>query len=726
MPALTRNRTNPALSEHIAKLLEAANSASQTVAALHVAFVAFAAYLVVIIWGTTHEDLLRISAVKLPILDVDLPLATFYGGVPWLLVLLHFNLLIQLELLSRKLWNLDHDLPDTPTGQQVRDQLFIFPFTHLIAGRSTVPVRWLLSMVVGFTVIVLPLVILLATQIGFLPFHNEIITWSQRIAVWFDILILIVLWPLIVSPKDSWWESWRNLYWLPRYWFTRLWHWAGGIWNWIGRLIPRYLPRLRWNQIALRPILYVEAKGMVVLLLSMLLSVGLSFFAVIPGSMTVEAYYHPPKAAPKNIPYYFEDRLIRYMPEAWLSTVGKATQIAPRVCSTLKPTGKSEQVMLNLTCTLFEVGIFPRNLNLKETHLDISRPLLIRATDSDKAKRAMAFKEFYSFNLQERDLRFANLSSAVLPKVDLRGAKLQGADLNNAKLQGANLRNTELQGANLFQVRLQGAYLSYAHLEGANLTYAYLQESHLDKAVLQGANLFGGQLQGAEMKDAQLQGTDLSNAKLQGANLDGAQLKSANLKNTYLQGAYLGHAHLQGVILNGAKLQQAILFKTQFQGTTWSNAQLDEIFISDTQGADWSENQYRLKHIRRQLPGVPKSQVSCYSDNPSLLQCDYNKKEYLSDYRAKLHPKLIELACSDTTIAEGIVRRGYRVSDHGGIKDSDFGLASALLKKLDAPLCAGLDGLSKEIWQQLRKEEMRQKNEKESVQQRIKQHRPIG
>ncbi|MGZ5018756.1 MAG: pentapeptide repeat-containing protein, partial [Methylobacter sp.] len=152
------SKINHELSSHIEKLLEAANSASQTVAALHVAFLAFVTYLGVIVWGTSHDDLLRISPVKLPILDVELPLTNFYSFVPWMVVLLHFNLLMQLELLSSKLWNLDLDLPDTPAGQQVRDRLFIFPFTHLIAGRSQVwLIRWLLSLVVGITIIALPL-----------------------------------------------------------------------------------------------------------------------------------------------------------------------------------------------------------------------------------------------------------------------------------------------------------------------------------------------------------------------------------------------------------------------------------------------------------------------------------------------------------------------------------------------------------------------------------------
>lgn len=157
---MTNNDEYP---KHIEQLLDSANAASQTVAALHVAFLAFVAYLGVIVWGTSHEDLLRISPVKLPILDVELPLTAFYNFVPWMVVLLHFNLLMQLELLSCKLWNLDRELPDSPAGQQVRDRLFIFPFTHLIVGRSSVQlIRWLLSLVVGITVIALPLFMLLS------------------------------------------------------------------------------------------------------------------------------------------------------------------------------------------------------------------------------------------------------------------------------------------------------------------------------------------------------------------------------------------------------------------------------------------------------------------------------------------------------------------------------------------------------------------------------------
>jgi len=64
-------------------LLEAANSASQIVAVLHVAFMAVCAYVLVIVFGTTDLDLLMGgNNVKLPVIDVMVPIVGFYAFAP--------------------------------------------------------------------------------------------------------------------------------------------------------------------------------------------------------------------------------------------------------------------------------------------------------------------------------------------------------------------------------------------------------------------------------------------------------------------------------------------------------------------------------------------------------------------------------------------------------------------------------------------------------------------
>jgi hypothetical protein len=94
-----------------AKLLDAANSASQNCATLHLAFMALCAYVMVIVVGTTDLDLLVGKGVTLPLLGVAVPIVGFYAAVPLLVVLVHFNLLLQLRFLSRKLYAFDAATP---------------------------------------------------------------------------------------------------------------------------------------------------------------------------------------------------------------------------------------------------------------------------------------------------------------------------------------------------------------------------------------------------------------------------------------------------------------------------------------------------------------------------------------------------------------------------------------------------------------------------------------
>jgi hypothetical protein len=62
---------------------------------------------VVIVFSTTDLDLLIGKGIKLPVVDVEVPIVGFYAALPYLLVLVHFHLLLQLQLLSRKLYAFD-------------------------------------------------------------------------------------------------------------------------------------------------------------------------------------------------------------------------------------------------------------------------------------------------------------------------------------------------------------------------------------------------------------------------------------------------------------------------------------------------------------------------------------------------------------------------------------------------------------------------------------------
>src|SRR6266536_841925 len=96
-----------------------------------------------------------------------------------------------------------------------------------------------------------------------------------------------------------------------------------------------------------------------------------------------------------------------------------------------------------------------------------------------------------SANLSEVDLKGANLSKANLGGADLRRANLGGADLNGANLYEANLGGADLTSANLTSVDLTGANLSDADLHDANLSRTILVETDLKGATLTNCQVYG-------------------------------------------------------------------------------------------------------------------------------------------------------------------------------------------------------------------------------------------
>jgi hypothetical protein len=86
----------------------------------------------------------------------------------------------------------------------LRDRLHIFPYTYYLVGRPGPIVRRMLAIMVGTTLLVLPLATLLVLQLRFLAYQDQAVTWAQRVAVWFDVAVVIALWPVIMDPSDSW------------------------------------------------------------------------------------------------------------------------------------------------------------------------------------------------------------------------------------------------------------------------------------------------------------------------------------------------------------------------------------------------------------------------------------------------------------------------------------------------------------------------------------------
>ena len=94
-------------------------------------------YLLIATLGITHRDLFLENSVRLPFLNVDLPLSVYFTLSPLLFVFLHAYVLIHFSLLAGKIGNLHSELRevlDPAERELIRRQLPINIFVQVLAG----------------------------------------------------------------------------------------------------------------------------------------------------------------------------------------------------------------------------------------------------------------------------------------------------------------------------------------------------------------------------------------------------------------------------------------------------------------------------------------------------------------------------------------------------------------------------------------------------------------
>src|SRR6267142_1964251 len=85
----------------VAALEKSVNDSAVRVSTIWVSFLVFALYLVIAAGTITHRQLFLEDPVKLPVLNIDLPLWGFFFLAPILFVILHAYVLLQVLLLGR-------------------------------------------------------------------------------------------------------------------------------------------------------------------------------------------------------------------------------------------------------------------------------------------------------------------------------------------------------------------------------------------------------------------------------------------------------------------------------------------------------------------------------------------------------------------------------------------------------------------------------------------------
>jgi uncharacterized protein YjbI with pentapeptide repeats len=634
------------------KALEATNTAADTVSHLYITFLLLGTYIVLIVASTTDEQLLRGSPVTLPLLNVELPIVGFYIVIPWLLVLVHLNFLLQFALLGEKLREFIESLtPIDKDKKALQKRLANFPLVQMMSApqKEKLSVKdkeklsakdkksdkdkekssakdkksdkdkeqlpyWVFALIVWITVIILPLGLLLGIHIRFLPYHNSGIAWEQLGAVLMDMVLLVYFWPYIVSPES------------PKEW-------------WKNRLRPVY----NW---------------------------------IFPATQESE-----PKQAIKKKQEEEKNAKDAVLLLAVLSVVFLITVVSAAVA--LKDRATAEEPKSPIFTLNLEGQLLIDN-NPSAKIIDILR-------EHKAEQREGALQEIIGIDLQGRDLRYTHLAGALLPKANLHKAQLQGAVLTRASLQRTDLSWANLQGADLRGADLRGADLSGANLWGADLGGADLRGTDLREADLWGALLGEKRDHGTRVEGADLRGADLRGAQLQGADLGGADLRGADLREQKFP-------HLAGTDLKGADLREAAIDGARFNAVNLELADLRQLKREQLTEKQLTEKEKAYKELNQELEDEVSnleirttilekfgtaierddtlkeagSHQHCLSDEPKLLPNCLTKGQ-LANYRSALVRYLLEkLACRDPSIARGLAQRAYNNNE----KD----LAQALLK----------------------------------------------
>jgi len=520
-------------------------------------------------------DLFLERSVKLPFLNIELPLLAFFFLAPILFLVVHAYTLVHLVMLTEKAKRYHQALHDPKRAvtngarENLQWQLPSNIFIQFLAGPSGLRgglFGWLLRTIGWMTLVIAPVLLVLMIQVQFLPFHSSFITWTQRIALVVDLLLIWWMWRKILSGREA--DSRRRV-----------------SWGW-------------------------PALGLVLSLGVVLLS---WVTAIFPGEWQ-DRFQEK---------HYSGDRRLHDL--VFNGPVNDVTRHrASLFSSTLVLTGFNIYEGLGIDdpekAKWHDFIFRARARDLKGAIFDLAILPRVDFEGADLLRASLAHAQLQGASLDHAQLQGAGLDDAQLQGASLDDAQLQGASLNFARLQGASLFGAQLQGASLQSAELEGSSLDSESSECAMFTDrlpecsainpAQLQAASLDAAQLQGASLFGAQLQGASFDRAQLQGV-----KLQLASLDATDLETALLWRT--DGGTLSRgdaAHVAMIKLPDPASALAPVYRDEHgQIQSWDTAAYD--------------------HLRKTIGGLPEvrlrdlvleqvGSLDCASSDKTLASCD--------------------------------------------------------------------------------------------------------
>src|SRR5262245_32371711 len=194
----------------VAALEGSLNDSATRVSTIWISFLVFGLYLVIAAGTVTHRQLFLEDPVKLPVLNIDLPMVGFFFLAPILFVVFHVYVLLQVLLLGRTAaaYNeaVEYNIKVAADNARVRQRLANTLFAQIFAGSPRERKGWLgslLRVMAWLTLAIAPVLVLIVFQFQFLPYHSQPVTWMVRILIVLDFVVVLVLWPALRNPDQD-------------------------------------------------------------------------------------------------------------------------------------------------------------------------------------------------------------------------------------------------------------------------------------------------------------------------------------------------------------------------------------------------------------------------------------------------------------------------------------------------------------------------------------------
>lgn len=540
--------------EYITELRESTNDTARIARNNLVVFLVVGLYLALL--TSQSDDLLLATGGRLtiPLMEIGLPVDTFYALAPVLFLTLHLNLFLRLGRLADVATNLQARIDALrPAHRRTTETDLVFPLDFLqfllhriqiqevedpsfVPGitpspaprarrqRTIIP----LLVIVCTPLFVLPVVLLGTMHWQFLRYQSEAITLTHQFVITLDVLLQIAFLLKVRRIRRTDRSTPRE--------------------GANAARVPRYIAD------ALAALAYGAA-------------IVLTWWVgVVPGSW-LEAHRPFAHAATWTTQRIFDDWWT--LDDCTQRRYPEATALR-RYLHLPRSTIASEEQPRDLIGAYIRIREDPTQAWQFIDELDIR-------------SRSFRYARFEAADFWNVDLSHSDLTCARLNGATLKEARLINVTLDHTDLEGADLQGSDLEDAQGSHVDFEDADLSNSHLKRATFRYADFSDAKVDGAYGARVRFIASKLMRAQFNRVDLYGPEFISSEIERTPFNHSDLEKAEFT-----GSYLDQTTFHFSDLNDAHFDMSALHATEFFGTnlrgarfTATNAVRTHMYASD-------------------------------------------------------------------------------------------------------------------------------------------------